>query len=243
MTETELKPYYRGPTATLYHGDCRDILPLITERVDLLVTDPPYGMAYESGARRSQEFGPIAGDDGSLDVPECIRATLKRLRSGRHLYVFGPNVLDGLDVVDPTELVWDKEVFGAGDLKVPWGPTWEPIWFSVYIPSAANRVNGEGSLSVRMRRGSVIHCQRPNSRGVNRHPTEKPVEVLRQIIESSSVLGELVLDPFAGSGSTLVAATIEGRRSIGIELEERYCQVAAERLQKAEGIYGRLIAA
>ena len=59
--------------------------------------------------------------------------------------------------------------------------------------------------------------------------------------QSSSVLGETVLDPFAGAGSTLVAATIEGRKSIGIELEERYCAVAAERLQRAESIYGRLI--
>jgi DNA modification methylase len=242
-TAQPLQTFYRGPYATLYQGDCRDVLPLLRDRADLLVTDPPYGMAYESGQRRKDEFGPIAGDDGSLNVAHCIRLALKRLRNGRHLYVFGPNVLEGLDVADPTQLVWDKELFGAGNLEQPWGPTWEPIWFSAYIPSAANRIDGEGSLSVRMRRGSVISCSRPNSRGVNRHPTEKPVALLRQLIESSSVLGEIVLDPFAGSGSTLVAATIEGRRSIGIELEQRYCEVAAERLQRAEAIYSRLVTA
>lgn len=242
MTRVAVTPYYRGTTATLYRGDCRTILPQLHDRVDLIVTDPPYGMRYESGSRRHEEFGPIAGDDGTLDVGECIQLALKRLRHGRHVYVFGPNVLDGLEVPEPGQLVWDKEMFGAGDLTVPWGPSWEPIWFSSNIPSAANRVNGEGSLAVRMRRGSVIRCQRPNSRGVDRHPTEKPLPLLRQLIESSSVLGETVLDPFAGAGSTLVAATIEGRKSIGIELEERYCKSAAERLQVAEALYGRLVA-
>jgi DNA modification methylase len=243
VTATGPKLFYRGPLATLYHGDSREILPALRDRADLIVTDPPYGMAYESGQRRKDEFGPIAGDDGNLDVAAILRQALKRLRNGRHLYVFGPNVLEGLDVADATQLIWDKHLFGAGNLEQPWGPSWEPIWFSAYIPSAANRIDGEGSLSVRMRRGSVIRCSRPNSRAVNRHPTEKPVELLRQLIESSSVLGETVLDPFAGSGSTLVAATIEGRRSIGIELEERYCEVTAERLQRVEAIYSRLVSA
>lgn len=152
-------------------------------------------------------------------------------------------MLEGLDVSEPTHIVWDKAILGVGDLQNPWGPSWEPIWFSLSFPSAAERIDGAGSLSVRLRRGTVIRCQRPNGRGVNRHPTEKPVELLRQLIECSSMLGETVLDPFAGSGSTLVAATIEGRRSIGIELEERYCEVAAERLQRAEGIYTRLVTA
>jgi site-specific DNA-methyltransferase (adenine-specific) len=76
-----------------------------------------------------------------------------------------------------------------------------------------------------------LRAIRKNSRGSKRHPTEKPVDVLRQMIESSSMIGELVLDPFAGSGSALVAAMIEDRRAIGIEVEERYCEEAAKWLE------------
>ncbi len=83
-----------------------------------------------------------------------------------------------------------------------------------------------------MRRGTVLRSLRPHSRLVNRHPTEKPVDILRELIESSSRIGELVLDPFAGVGSTLVASWLESRRAIGIEIEERYCEIAAKRLEQ-----------
>jgi DNA modification methylase len=180
------KLFYRGPLATLYHGDSREILPALRDRADLIVTDPPYGMAYESGQRRKDEFGPIAGDDGNLDVAAIIRQALKRLRNGRHLYVFGPNVLEGLDVADPSQLIWDKHLFGSGDLEQPWGPSWEPIWFSAYIPSAANRDRRRGQPQRPDAPRQRHPLPRPISRAVNRHPTEKPVELLRQLIESSS---------------------------------------------------------
>jgi len=65
---------------------------------------------------------------------------------------------------------------------------------------------------------------------VRNHPTEKPVDILRQMIESSSVFGETVYDPFAGSGSTLIAAALEGRKAVGCEIEERYCEIAVKRI-------------
>ena len=81
-----------------------------------------------------------------------------------------------------------------------------------------------------MRRGTVLRYPNTRGRGATRHPTEKPVALLRELIESSSRFGETVLDPFIGSGSTLVAAALEGRKAIGIEIEERYCEIAANRL-------------
>ena len=69
-----------------------------------------------------------------------------------------------------------------------------------------------------------------------RHPTEKPVALMRLLIESSSLPGEIVLDPFAGVGSALVAAVVTGRRAIGIEIDKRYAEIAAERLRDAEAI-------
>jgi DNA modification methylase len=135
-----------------------------------------------------------------------------------------------LRVTGVTELVWDKGILGLGDLSLPWGPSHERILFGCYEHSPANIANGDGRLTARLRRGSVLRADRANSVAVNRHPTEKPVSILREMSESSSLFGETVLDPFAGSGSVGVAARLEGRRSILIELDERYCEVAAKRL-------------
>jgi DNA modification methylase len=117
-----------------------------------------------------------------------------------------------------------------GDLQLPWSKQHEYIQFTVYEPSKANRGKGTGRLAARVRKGSVLSFQRTNAVQNKNHPTEKPVEILREMVESSSCIGQTVLDPFAGSGSTLVAAYLEGRSAIGIELEERYCEVAAKRL-------------
>jgi len=118
-----------------------------------------------------------------------------------------------------------------GNLSVPWGPQHEKITFATYETSKANRERrGYGKLSARLRKGSVLRCLRHNAGSAKNHPSEKPVDILRQMIESSSVLGECVLDPYMGCGSTLVAAKLEGREGIGIELEEKYCEIAAKRL-------------
>lgn len=232
-----MTPYYEADGITIYHGDCREVLPLL-EPADLLVTDPPYGVNFRSN-RRGERFGLIAEDDdpsgmASL-VAEIIRSHLKRYR---HAYVFGPLDLSPLVaegvVQKPVELIWDKAVLGMGNLTIPWASQHEAIQFMVAVKSRANVGKGEGRLAARMRRGSILRHQRAHAAGVGHHPTEKPVPLLRELIESSSVLGETVLDPFAGSGSTLVAAKREDRRAIGIEIEERYCEIAVQRL--AQGV-------
>lgn len=78
---------------------------------------------------------------------------------------------------------------------------------------------------------------------MNRHPTEKPLPLMSDLIESSSRRGEIVLDPFAGSGSTLVAAALTGRRAVGCELDPRYVDVICRRLAKAERIADMMLAA
>lgn len=223
--------FYSDDTVTLYHGDCRDILPrLPASSVDLIVTDPPYGISYKSN--RGHDHDAIAGDDGTLDVPECLTLACRVLARGRHAYVFGAIDLSRTPLAAQVELVWDKEIVGMGNLEQPWGTSHEPITFAVYEPSKANREKGYGKLTARIRKGSVVRCSRTTGAATTRHPTEKPVGVLRQLIESSSVLGECVLDPFAGSGSTLEAAVREGRRAIGIEVDERYCETIASRLKQ-----------
>lgn len=219
--------YYEDDLVTLYHGDCRDILPTLgRESVELLLTDPPYGINYRSGGAH----GPIAGDDGSLDVIAALRLALPALRLKRHFYVFGPFDLAPITKGATAELIWDKGKFGAGNLSTPWGRSHEPLTFGVWSPYVSHA--GRGSQLVRLRRGSVLSFPTTNNgRGAMEHPTEKPVPLLRELIEASSRMGETVLDPFAGCGSTLIAAVREERKAIGIELEERYCEVIARRLE------------
>ena len=223
-----MKPYYQDADVTLYHGDCREVR-VAPASVDLLIADPPYGVNWQSG-RRQLAFDVLANDGGDFPLLEVLGGLLPALKRGRHLYVFGLEDFGPLPVAASTELIWDKEHVNSGDLTLPWGPGHELIRFGCYQISKANRDDGMHRLAARMRRHSVIRCPRINAAAVTRHPTEKPVPLLRELIESSSSMGELVLDPFAGSGSTLVAAKLEGRRAVGIELDERYCEVAAQRL-------------
>lgn len=222
-----MKPYYQRDGVTLYLGDCAEH----EIACDILVTDPPYGQEFKSG--RSDLWGEIKGDDDIEGTTARLRHVLKGLRRSRHVYIFGNRFdFSKLNLCGLTELVWDKETIGLGDLSLPWGPQHERITFAVHEFSKANRDKGSGNLTARLRKGSVIRSLRPISGRVKHHPTEKPVDVLRQLIESSSVMGEIVYDPFAGSGSTLIAAALEGRQAVGVEFEERYCEIAARRFER-----------
>jgi DNA modification methylase len=236
VTGALVQPYYHDDVCTIYHGDAREVLPTLPrDFVDLLITDPPYGVEWQSGFRGTK-LASLEGDDGSLDVAAVLALAMPALREARHLYVFGPADLSSLPLGATTELIWDKGIVGMGNLTLPWGPAHERITFGVHVARPSNRARGNGRLAARLRRGSVIGVQRKQSGELEdwnvQHPTEKPVDLLRQLIESSSVIGETVLDPFMGCGSTLVAAKREDRRGIGIELNERYCETAAKRLSQ-----------
>lgn len=233
-----MEPYYTDNTCTIYLGDCREVLPqLPKDSVDLVVTDPPYGVGWQSG-RRANQLARIKGDDNGATadplVREALAASLRLLREHRHLYIFGRPDLTGLPVGGTAELIWDKAMLGSGDLSLPWAPSWEPITFAVYVSRRSGRASGDGRLAARLRRESIVRVPRSNAGqledGKNPHPTSKPVALLRQLIESSSLLGDTVIDPFMGGGSTLLAARVEGRQAIGIEIDERYCETVANRL-------------
>lgn len=203
-------PYYQDDFVTLYHGDCLELLPHI--EADVLVTDPPYGMALRSGWQG--KFGDlrIAGDD----TPEA-RDTVLAGWDGPAL-VFGR-----WSVARPAGtrmvLVWDKGGnAGMGDLSLPWKPNTEEIY-----------VLGSGFEGYRG--GSVLrHTAPPTGKAAGRsHPTEKPVGLMADLLGKCPE-DWVVFDPFAGSGSTLRAAKDLGRKAVGIELEERYCDIAAQRL-------------
>jgi DNA modification methylase len=222
----------------IYLGDSLEVLKREDIAADLLVTDPPYGVKFQSNMRTATEgFGAIANDGGSDGENQLVRrvltAAVDALRSGRHAYVFhsGDGAPADERLAATVDLVWDKGIVGMGDLACPWGSQYESVMFAVKVPSKANRERGDGNLAARLRRGSVLRVQRKHSSGVKRHPTEKPVELLRVLIESSSAMGETVLDPFVGCGSTVIAAMLEGRKGVGIELEPKYFEVAKARME------------
>lgn len=226
---------YESEACTVVHGDALDYLPTLrTESFDLILTDPPYGVEWRSN-RRAERFDQLDGDgiadrDGIRAVMvECVRL----VGQNRHLYTFGPtDVLDGLKVSETAALVWDKAILGSGNLAAPWGPAHEPITFAV----SKHRHGGEAgkpAVPVRLRKGSVLRFPRPTGRKV-RHPSEKPTPLLRELIESSTRQGDLVLDPFGGSGSTAVAAILAGRRAVIIDTERRWVDLAVERVKAAE---------
>lgn len=229
--------FYDGPSGQVWHGYAEDVLPTIgTETIDLVVTDPPYGVEWQSN-RRADLFAEIE-NDGANDregIREVLRECVRVVGQNRHLYVFGPaDVLAGLKVSAPATLIWDKATPGSGDITARWAPAHEPLSFVVSKHRHAGEAGTE-PIPVRMRKGSVLRFPRPTGRKV-RHPSEKPIPLLRELIESSSRQGDLVLDPFAGIASTGVAAALSGRRALLIEAREEWARVGAERMRAADGL-------
>lgn len=251
MSDTETlrgalpRPFYADEFATLWHADARDILPLLAaESIDIVATDPPYGVAWRSNTR-TERFEKIEGDEvgqGESLLADIADDLVRVTRRTRHLYTFGLPLQHRLLTVK-ANLVWDKGRIGSGDLTQTWGPSHEPIYFHVRAADKTNAERLSGSLAARLRRGSVIRVKRLSATQVKRHPTEKPVALMAQLIESSSAPDDLVLDPFAGVGSTLVAAILEGRRALGVEIDAGYAEIAAERLAAAATLVRQMAAA
>lgn len=214
-------PYYTDEFVTLYHGDCREITEWL--RADVLVTDPPYGIGYVSNRSRYARRKPIAGDTDTV-----LRDLVLDSRGGRPALVFGR-----WDATRPIgvhiRLVWDKGLLGTGNLRTPWGPSDEEIYVLGEWPAVkpGGRLREGGIPS---RHPSVIRVQAlaPGSTARPDHPTPKPIPLMEALIAKCPP--GAVADPFAGSGSTLVAAKLQGRCAIGVEIDEKYCEIAARRL-------------
>lgn len=243
---------HQSDRAAVIWGDCRDptVISQVPAGYGLLCTDPPYGVNYRS--EYSRNFTALVGDQGDTDWPATLAEWVgpegtdyrgknaRGLGENRHLYVFGYQPEDlkiPMRLSGTAELIWDKTKTGMGDLSQPWGPAHERICFGVHTKSRVGREKfGKGRLPARLRQGSVIRVPRPNATGVNRHPTEKPTELMAQLIESSTHRGDLVVDPCAGSGSTGVAAILTGRRCFLVEYDRGYAELCVERVKAAEKI-------
>jgi len=227
-----MTPYYEHAGITIYHGDCREILPgLHTDCADMILTDPPYGVKWRSNYRQ-ERFEGIVGDESREAGEVALALAMRLLRNRRHAYVFGRFDFSNLPISDTAELIWNKVNINSGNLQRPWANQHEYIQFFASCKSDSNYKNGHGKLTARLRKGTVLEYPRLNAGQVEKHPSEKPVMLCRELIESSSRFGDTVLDLFMGSGATLEAAKLEARKAIGIEIEERYCEIAAKRLSQ-----------
>jgi site-specific DNA-methyltransferase (adenine-specific) len=237
-----MQPIYATKLVEVYHADALDVLAsLETEIVDLVLTDPPYGVEWQS-ERRAETFDQLLADtpDDRAGIRAVMTEAVRVLGQNRHLYAFGPtDVLDGLKLSAPAPLVWNKLRPGMGDLSSPWGPAHEPITFATSKYRHAGEA-GRENLPVRMRKGSVLDFAPPTGRNV-RHPSEKPVALLAELIESSTRQGDRVLDPFAGSGSTGVAAILAGRRAILVEIHRPYVDITIDRVRRAEQLRREMV--
>jgi DNA modification methylase len=203
--------------AELWLGDCREIIGKLSG-VDCVVTDPPYGIAFKSG---------MTGHHGGIALPGIVGDEDTSLRD-RMLEWWGnrPAIVFGSwKRTKPrgchTVLTWEKgDHVGMGDLSIPWKPNTEEIY-----------IIGSGFCG--HRGSSVIRINAPpswNSVEFGRsHPNEKPILLMRELIDKC--VGRNILDPFMGSGTTLVAALRTGRKAIGIEREPKYFEIACKRIQ------------
>ena len=203
--------------ATLYLGDCMEVLPTL-ERVDAVITDPPYGIGIDKqmAASSGHKSGGMAAAKGVYqssgwdDKPIDKKAIDLLLRAGASAVIFGGNYFE----LPPSQcwLVWDKKTNGNfADCELAWTNLAKPVRRIEWMWNGMLRQGGEERFG---------------------HPTQKPVQVMAWCIEQVGN-PQTILDPFMGSGTTGVAAIQLGRKFIGIEREERYFQMACERISNA----------
>ena len=199
-----IKPYYQDASCTIYCGDCREILPFLP-KFDLLLTDPPYGYGWKTNYSR---FSKGFADKPMIENDETPFQMDVFIELTLEQIVFGCNATG--HSLPGSYLIWDKRCADGfaflSDAEVAW---WS---------------KGHGAYIF------TLNAQKHRTT-VGLHPTQKPVSLMAWCISKAKAHGT-IFDPFMGSGTTLVAAKLEGRKAIGIEISEKYCEIAAKRLSQ-----------
>lgn len=225
-----MKPYYQDSACEIYNADCRDIMPQL-KPCDLLLTDPPYEYSASFGGMVSDRpnYQKIMAELSDFDPAEFWPLLLKATHN-QHGYIFTSKACLEFYLARSRELDlnWDLLIYGKNNPA--------PMKHYRYLSSFEllfffrgkgcywnNGANFSSYTKIKM-----VDCASPSFG----HPTEKNLRVLCQLIEVSTQPNAWIIDPFMGSGSTLRAAKDLGRRAIGIEKEEKYCEIAARRLSQ-----------
>lgn len=212
-------PYYADEAVTLYHGDCRELLPMI-ESASVTLTDPPYNCGKNYGETTDDKrpwpewcewWDGILGELRRI-TPTAVFAFLSQTAHRKYVRL-------GKYEPDWTA-IWNKPLAMAA-CHAAFLPHWEAIDFW-----------GDGRKANGYFAGSDVITHNVVRKEAN-HPTPKPVEMIRECVRRFVPASGLVLDPFAGSGTTLLAARLEGRRAIGIEVNPTFCEEIASRLRPA----------
>jgi len=237
-----LRPYYDEAGITIYHGDCAQVLPFL-DPVDLLLTDPPHGdTSLDWDSEPATEW--IGAAKGLAASIWCYGSMRFHMASDE---VFSQN---GYSLAQ--DVIWEKHN-GSGFASDRFRRVHEIAvhWYRGKYSEIYFRAPKSGEMTARPRRRgatphlgsigaesdgrpaegimrSVIYCE--SCHGHAEHPTQKPIGAIAPIMESSCPPGGVVLDPFMGSGTTLVVAKNQGKRAIGIERELKYCEIAVRRL-------------
>lgn len=220
-----MKPYYSEGGIEIFHGDCREVL-LTLPAVDCVITDPPYKMTASGGGMGAKRAY-LAAIDGRLDEG----FDLSLLAPFDNWFVFCgkeqlPEMLSAVGGKRWMLLTWNKT-----------NPT--PLTNNNYLPDTEYIFHcftpGRLFGSYRDKSRFIVH---PVEKSAFDHPTVKPLAVMEKCVRLGTKAGDLVLDPFCGTGTTLEAAKLLGRRAIGIEREERFCEMAASRLSQGVLAFG-----
>ena len=213
----------------VYNEDCLSGIKRINNKsIDLVLTDIPYGMDFQSNHRKEKHLK-IQNDINVNWFPDWIKEIDRVSKDDAHLYIFCSHhkidffksEIEKFRKVKNI-LIWEKNNTGMGDLLGDYAPKYEMVLF---CSNGDKKLNGG-------RDSNIIKANRTQN---NLHPTEKPVNLMEYFIEKSSEKNDLVLDTFAGSGSTLVACKNTKRNFIGFEIEETYINTINKRLQSVQG--------
>jgi len=212
----------------IYNGDCIEYIKTIKDKsIDCLITDPPYGVDIQFGAYDNQLSRKIENDgnieDALVLLDEMLINVKSKLKEDAHIYIFCNwkiypqfNQIISKHFQIKNLIIWDKLFMGMGDLKGNYSSSYEMIVFA------------GGNREFLNRPKNIIQCRFSDERF---HNTQKPVELIKQLIDNSTNVNETIFDPFLGSGSTVVAAKEMKRNFIGCEIDEQNYKITLKRLE------------